>query len=128
MWNLLKVNSRDCAFLLTTCNISKTLFKCFSGVLRTCLCWLRCFSDAFLFTISFPMRYCQWSCRSKFWSIFLAAKSVSFFLPTCGNKISNYKKLMFLFSEISTHTVVRLTRKILVCNWNLPYLGVNEIK
>ena len=31
--DLLKVSSRDCASLLKTCNMSKTLFKCFSGAL-----------------------------------------------------------------------------------------------
>ena len=30
MWNLLKLNSKDCASLWTTCNKSATLFKCFS--------------------------------------------------------------------------------------------------
>ena len=29
MWNLLKINSRDCVSLLATCNMSKTFFKCF---------------------------------------------------------------------------------------------------
>ena len=32
MWSLLKVNSRDCVSLLTTCNMSKAFSKCFSGV------------------------------------------------------------------------------------------------
>ena len=29
MWNMLKVNSRDCVSLLTNCNISKTFFQVF---------------------------------------------------------------------------------------------------
>ena len=49
MWNLLKVNSRDCVSSLTTCNMYKTLFKCFSRVLWACLCllWCFCFYDFF---------------------------------------------------------------------------------
>ena len=35
MWNLLKVNTRDCVSLSKACNMSKTLSKCFSGVLWT---------------------------------------------------------------------------------------------
>ena len=53
MWHLLKANSRDCVSLLTTCNMSKTLFKCFSGVLWTCLCLLWClyFYNFFLMSL-----------------------------------------------------------------------------
>ena len=42
-------------------------------------------------------RECQWSCCSKFWSIFLVAKWVSFYLLPCDYKISNKKKFMFFF-------------------------------
>ena len=49
MWNLSKIKSRDCASLLTTCNMSKTLLKCFSGVLWTGLCLLWCFCFYYFF-------------------------------------------------------------------------------
>ena len=38
---------------------------------------------------------CHWSCPSKFWSIFFSDKISFFYLPTCGNKISNRKKCFF---------------------------------
>ena len=43
MWNLLKVNNRDCVFLLTTSHMSNTSVKYFSGVLWTFLYLLWCF-------------------------------------------------------------------------------------
>ena len=46
---------------------------------------------------------CQWSCHSKFWSIFLVATEVSFYLLACGNKISNKKNWCFSFQK-SEHT------------------------
>ena len=62
-----KKNSRDCVSLLTTCKMSKTFFKCFSGVLWTCehgLClvwsfyfYFFCFCFCFLF--SWFIFFCQ---------------------------------------------------------------------
>ena len=47
----LKANSRDCASLLTTCSMSKTLFKCFLVCYEDIFfCW-----DVFAVTISFSM-------------------------------------------------------------------------
>ena len=43
MWSLLKVNSKECVSLSITSNTSKTLFKCFSGLLWTFICLLWCF-------------------------------------------------------------------------------------
>ena len=58
MWNLLKVNSRDCVSLLT-------LFKCFSGILWTCLCLLWCFNfyDFYfdVFIVFFKTDFTPWS-------------------------------------------------------------------
>ena len=48
MWNLLKVNSRDCVSLLTNCNISKTFFQVFF--------WC---TVNMSFSCSFLILYCQ---------------------------------------------------------------------
>ena len=47
----LKANSRDCASLLTTCSMSKTLFKCFLVYYEHVFVYC----DAFAFTIPFSM-------------------------------------------------------------------------
>ena len=71
-------------------------------------------------------RQCQWSCPSIFWSIFLVAKKVSFYLLTCGSELSNWKNWCS-FSEILTHTTVGIFHKkeMLFCGWNFLYLEVN---
>ena len=57
----LKANSRDCASLLTTCSMSKTLFKCFLVYYEHVFVYC----DVFAVTISFSM-----SLLSIFWTDF----------------------------------------------------------
>ena len=78
-------------------------------------------------------RQCQWSCPSEFWSIFLVAKWVSFYLLACGNEISNWKNWCFFFRNIDPHNS-RLNKKRIVISkknvrlgCNLPNLKVNGI-
>ena len=56
----LKANSRDCASLLTTCSMSKTLFKCF-----------RCTMNMSLFTAMFLLLRFLFRCiYCQFWTDF----------------------------------------------------------
>ena len=67
--------------------------------------------------------------------IFLVEKWGSAFVCLPVLTRSQTRNNWCFFSEISTQTTVRLNkkrvaipRKMLVCNWNLPYLEVNGIK
>ena len=66
MWNLLKVNGRNCVSLLTTCNMPKIFFKCFPGILWTCFwCTVSCFNfyDFFfdVFIVNLNRFHTPWS-------------------------------------------------------------------
>ena len=65
MGNLLKVNSRDCVSLLTTCNMSKTSVKSFLVYYEHAFFYC----DAFVFKISFLV--CLLSILNRFHALIL---------------------------------------------------------
>ena len=63
MWDLLKINSRDCVSLLSTFDISKTWFKCFfwwtinMHLFTVMVLFLQCLSDVFIVKFKQILRF-----------------------------------------------------------------------
>ena len=104
MWNLSKIKSRDCASLLTTCNMFKTLLKCFSGVLWTglCLMWCFCFYYFFLDVVlailnTFHTLIYFYQLSVLYWV--QKKRPEAFFKKWCSLKLGNiYRKTLALLS------------------------------
>ena len=72
MWNLLKVNRRDCISLLTTCNMSKA----FSSVFLVYYEHAFVYYETFIFTISFLMSFL--SILNRFYTPWYTFSSIDF--------------------------------------------------
>ena len=64
----------------------------------------------------------------RFEVFFLVVKYVSFYLLGCVTRSQARNKVDF-FSEFWTHTTVGifLQEKLIICDWNLPYLEVSGV-
>ena len=97
----LKARSRDCASLLTTCGMSKTLFKCF----LVCYEHVFVYCDVFAATISFSM-YLLWILNRFHTLIYFYLLSVLSWVQKMPPEVSFKKRCPLKLRNIFRKTLV----------------------